>query len=166
MELDSDEPGMVGPLDDLWQLAVGRHARKDKSALFERLAIMDVDLVAMAVALADVGRPILLGDLAVMAQFCSVGAQSHRAAHVGVRATFLQPFGTHPFGDQANHRLAGLAELGGRGLADPCGISRAFDAGHLHSKANAEEGHLALACETHAGDLALAAALTEPTWDE
>ena len=40
MELDADEPGMVGPLDDLGQLAVGRHAGEDQPALFQRIAVM------------------------------------------------------------------------------------------------------------------------------
>src|SRR3989344_5532835 len=53
MVLHPDEPAVIGPLDDLGQDAVGRHAGKDQSALFQPLVIGRVDLVAMAVAFAD-----------------------------------------------------------------------------------------------------------------
>ena len=57
VELDADEPGVVGPLDDFGQLAVGRHAGEYQSRPFQRVAIMGVDLIAMAVALADRRSP-------------------------------------------------------------------------------------------------------------
>src|SRR3546814_10424523 len=54
MELHPDKPWMVRALNDFRQHAVGRHARKDEPALFELFAIRAVDLITMAVALADV----------------------------------------------------------------------------------------------------------------
>jgi hypothetical protein len=113
MELDADEPGVVLPLHDLWKFAIGRHARKDQAALFQRVAVMNVDLIAVAVTLADFGRAILLGNLSVMAQFGRIGAEPHRTAHVGIGAALLQAFGAHPFRDEADYRFAGFAELGG-----------------------------------------------------
>ena len=50
--------------------------------------------------------------------------------------------------------------------AIPASVPGPFDARHLHAEADAEEGHLALAGELHAGDLAFAAALAEPARDE
>src|SRR5208282_2678894 len=55
VELDADEPGMVGEFDDLGELAVGRHAGKPHPGLFQARLVVDVDLVAVAVALADLG---------------------------------------------------------------------------------------------------------------
>ena len=51
-------------------------------------------------------------------------------------------------------------------LVDPGGVPRAFDAGHLHAEADAEERHVALAGEADAGDLAFRAALAEPAGHE
>ena len=53
MELDADEPRMVRTLDDFGKLAIGAHPAEDEAALLQRLAIMHVHFVAMAVALAD-----------------------------------------------------------------------------------------------------------------
>src|SRR5437763_13560509 len=53
VKLDADEPRMVGPLDNFGELVVRRHAGEQQAGTFQRAAIMDVDLVPMAVALAD-----------------------------------------------------------------------------------------------------------------
>ena len=45
--------------------AVGRHAGEDQPALLQRVAVMGVDLVAVAVALADLGRAVDRRDMAV-----------------------------------------------------------------------------------------------------
>ena len=50
--------------------------------------------------------------------------------------------------------------------SSPAVFRAAFDAGHLHAEADAEEGDAALAGEVDAGDLALAAALAEAAGDE
>src|SRR5512137_2516637 len=53
MVLYADEPGMVGDLDDLGQDAVGRHAGEAQAHLLQPVLVVDVDLVAVAVAFAD-----------------------------------------------------------------------------------------------------------------
>src|SRR5476651_1258514 len=53
VELHADEPGMAGKLDDLGQLAVRRHAGKAQPLVLEPSLVVDVDLVAVPVALAD-----------------------------------------------------------------------------------------------------------------
>lgn len=63
VELDADEPGMVLPFDDFGQAAVGAHAGKGQSAGLELVAVLDVDLIAVAVAFLDGGGPIHLGHL-------------------------------------------------------------------------------------------------------
>src|SRR3954469_3729684 len=111
MELDADEPRMVGTFDDLGQLVVGRHAGEDQPRSLQRVAIMDVDLVAVAMPLAD---PVLAVDRthhAVAVELGLVGAEAHRAAKVAVDGALLQPFFAHPFGDEADDRLGRFAEL-------------------------------------------------------
>jgi hypothetical protein len=154
VELDADEPGVVRPFDDLGQSAVGAHAREQQPALLQRRAVVDIDLVAVAVALADVGRAVDGGDMAVAGQRRFVGAQPHGAAEVAVLATLLEALPAHPLGDEADDRLLGLAELGRARAPQPCGVPGAFDAGHLHAEADAEEGHAALAGELDGCDLA------------
>jgi len=44
--------GWSGPLDDLRQQAVGRHAGEYEAARLQPFAVGDIDLVAVAVALA------------------------------------------------------------------------------------------------------------------
>ncbi|PAV71281.1 hypothetical protein WR25_16216 [Diploscapter pachys] len=83
-----------------------------------------------------------------------------------VQGRALVPVAPHPFGDQADHRLARRAEFGRRGIGDARGIARAFDAGHLHAEADAEIGDFALAGELDRLDLALRATLAERTGDE
>src|SRR4029079_937812 len=166
MELDPDEPRMVGALDDLGQLAVRRHAGKDQAAAFERVAIVDVDLVAVAVALADQILAVNRMDDAVAVEPGGIGAQPHGAAEVAAGRALLQSFLAHPLGDHADDRLGRVAEFGGRGFLDARLVPRRLDARHLHAEADAEEGDVALASELHAVDLALAPALAEAAGNE
>src|SRR6185369_8818526 len=53
MELDADEPRMVGALDDLGQLIVRGHSGEYQAGAFQCVLVMDVDLVAVAMPLAD-----------------------------------------------------------------------------------------------------------------
>src|SRR6185295_20215842 len=87
MELDTDEPGVVGPLDDLGQLVVGRHAREDQARTLERALIVDIDLVAVAMALADLVRPVDRADDAVAVELGRIGAEPHGAAEVTAGGT-------------------------------------------------------------------------------
>src|SRR5690606_6600644 len=80
--------------------------------------------------------------------------------------TLLEAFLAHPFGDDADDRLRRFAELGRRCAFDPRRVPSPFDASHLHSQANAEERHLALAGKADAGDLAFRSPLTKPTGDQ
>src|SRR3546814_895818 len=65
VELHADKPRMIGPLDDFGQRSVGRHARKDQPVLFQRFAVVDVHLIAVAMPLADLACPIDGGRMAV-----------------------------------------------------------------------------------------------------
>src|SRR6478672_9999851 len=166
MELDADEPRVVGPLDDFGQLVVGRHAREEQAGAFECVAVMDVDLVAVAVPLADEVLAVDGANDAIAVELGRIGAQPHGAAEVAVGGALLKPLLAHPLGDHSDHRLRSRAELGRRCLRNARQVPRSFDARHLHAEADAEEWNLALAGELDAGDLALAPALAEPAGNE
>src|SRR3712207_8050322 len=62
-----------------------------------------------------------------------------RAPQVAVRvAALLEAFGVHPFGDEADDRLLGLAELGGARARQARGVPRALDAGHRSEEHTSE----------------------------
>lgn len=64
--LDADEPGMIRVFDGLGQHTIRRHAGEDQTAVFQTVLVVDIDFVAVAVALGDVGRAVDLGDLGVL----------------------------------------------------------------------------------------------------
>lgn len=68
VELHPYEPRMVRALDDLREGAVRAHAGEDQAAPLERVLAMDVDLVAVAVAIGDAGGVVGGGDVAVAVQ--------------------------------------------------------------------------------------------------
>jgi hypothetical protein len=139
---------------------------KTSPPCFQTFAIGRVDFVAVAVAFADRGRTIDRRDMAVAVEPGFIGAQTHRAAQI---AAFLHGFRAlrrHPFGDDADHRLVGRAKFGRTGIGDPGGVARAFDAGHLHAEADAEEGYLAFAGKADRRDLPFGAALARSAGHE
>ena len=62
MELHPDEPRVIGKFDRLRQQAVRRHAGEQKALLFQARAVGSVDLVAVAVALGNLGFAVNFGD--------------------------------------------------------------------------------------------------------
>src|SRR5690349_24739300 len=82
MELHADEPRMVGDLDDLRQLAVGRHAGEQQADLLQPLLVINIHLVAVAVALLDVRRTVYLSHAAAGPEQSVIGAEPHRAAEI------------------------------------------------------------------------------------
>ena len=64
MKLAGDEVRVVGQLDDFDQVEIGIHAGKNHPLFGQLLAIVVVDLEAMAVALANLGDSIERGSLA------------------------------------------------------------------------------------------------------
>ena len=75
------------------------------AGLLQLLAILGVDLVAVAVALGDLRLAVDLGDLAALGQRGGIGAEPHGAAEVAVELALLQLVAAHPFRHQADHRL-------------------------------------------------------------
>src|SRR5689334_3448432 len=124
VELDSDEPFAVRTFDDFRQLVVRRHTGEDQAGSFERVAIMDIDLVAMPMPLTDEVLAVDRADDAVAVELRRIGAEPHRAAEVAAGGSLLKAPLTHPLGDHSDHRLRSLSELGRRSLRDPCLVPR------------------------------------------
>jgi hypothetical protein len=99
---------MIAPFHDLGQPAVGRHARKLQPGLLQPVAIGDVDLVAMAMALLDAGRAIDRRRARAFGQDRVIGAQPHRAALVVVGLRCDGVVALHPFLEVIDHRLEPL----------------------------------------------------------
>src|SRR5689334_15492154 len=102
MILHADEPGMLGDLHGLGQLAIGRHARETQAYGLEPILVVDVDLVAMPMPLTDPLRGIYLGDAASLREDRLVGAEPHGATQVAVRLALLEHVAAHPFGHEAD----------------------------------------------------------------
>ena len=162
MELDADEPGMVGVFDDLGQEAVGRHAGEAQALRLEPVAIADVDLVAVAVALGDLRVAVDLGDLG-----CRARASPGRRRAAWCRRD-RRPAARFSSSLPRSHSVMRPTTGSGVGpnsvelaLGDAGEVARRLDHRHLHAEADAEIGHLALAGEARRPDLALGAALAE-----
>jgi molecular chaperone IbpA len=149
VELHADEPRMIRPLDDLGQQPIGRHAREDQPALFQRLAIGGVHFVAVAVALADLGGAI---DPATTAVAGRASRDRRRAASCRrgrrpslrcCRPSLLIHSVMRPTTGSAWSRRIRWRR---RWRSRPC--CARLDAGHLHAQADAEEGHAAFARES------------------
>ena len=161
VELNADEPGMRGQFDDLRQFAVGRQAGEAQPGVLELAAIVDVDLVAVPVALADLGRAVDPGDLTALGDQAGIGAEPHGAAQVAGRVAALDHVVAGPFGHQADDRVLAAAELARARPVQAGEVPGRLDDRHLHAEADAEIGHLSGSCEAGRRDLALGAALAE-----
>ncbi|MPL84476.1 hypothetical protein SDC9_30441 [bioreactor metagenome] len=166
MELHADEPGVILHLDDLGQPAIGRHAREHQPAGLQLVAILDVDLVAVAVAFLDLRGAIDLGDLRAFLQDRGIGAKPHRAALVVIELALDPVVALHPFlqviDDGGEALLAGLVVEFLRARVGHAGeVARCLDHRHLHAKADAEIGDALFARILRGADLAFGAALAE-----
>src|SRR3546814_17298473 len=106
---------MTGQLDEPQQHAVRRHAGKHQAAALQRLAVVDVDLVAVAVTLEDALGPVDLPDPGPGHQVAFIGAETHGAAEVAAGVAGLAPVAAHPLGEQAAPPLGARSEPGRAG---------------------------------------------------
>ena len=86
VELDADEPGVLGHLDDLGQATVRRHAGEAQARGAQPVDVVDVDLVAVAVALADLTLAVDLVRERARLEDAGIGAKPHRAAEIAAGA--------------------------------------------------------------------------------
>ena len=157
---------MVQDLDNLRQQPVGRHPGKAQPRRFEAVAIGDIDLVAVAVPLADPVGTVNRGDAAFRVEHRVIGPEAHRAAEIAIGLTLFQFVAAHPLGHQTDDRVLARAELGRAGARQPRQMPRRLDDRHLHAETDAEIRDVALARETCRLDLTLGAALAEAAGDE
>src|SRR5262245_34534170 len=82
MELARDEPGMVGQLDDLDEAALLERPRHHEPVLDELLAVLVVDLVAVAMALVDDVVVVDVPRAGALGELDRLGAEQHRPAQL------------------------------------------------------------------------------------
>src|SRR3546814_12490846 len=85
-----------------------------------------------------------------------------RALHVAP----LDLVAARPLGHQADHRIAGRAELGGARLRQPGQVAGRLDHRHLHAETDADIGNLALARELRRRHLAFGPSLAGAPWHQ
>src|SRR5215467_6274511 len=135
--------------------------------LLEPALVAGVDLVAVPVALGNLGGAVVnLRYPAAALKDGRIGAKPHGAAEIAVDTAGLEFVALHPLGHQTDHRFGGRTEFGRVCFLDAAEVARRFDHGHLHSKANPEIWHLALARELYGPDFSLSAALAEAARDQ
>src|SRR5579883_590402 len=158
MELATEEERMVGQLHNLdvgpiWCRAADAQAAGDQRAL-----VLAIELVAMAMALADFALTVGLMRQRTWLQLARPGAETHRAAQL-LHAAQLAQLVDHPM----RRRRIKLAGIGVRQAAN---IAREFNACGLHPEADAEVRDLVLARVLNAQQHAFDAALAEAAGNE
>src|SRR5215813_4316166 len=130
--------------------------------LLEPAFVAGIHLVAVAVALRNLGRAVVDPRYPAAAlENRRIGAEAHGAAEIAVDTASLELVALHPLRHQTDHRFGGPTEFGRVRLLDPAEVARRFDDGHLHSEANSEIRQLALAREPNGPDFPFGAALAE-----
>ena len=158
VELARDEPRVVGQLDDLDQPPLLERARDDEARVDELLAVLVVDLVAVAVALVDDGLVVGVARPRPLRDLDRLRAEPHRAAEI-LDLLLLR--------EQVDHRVRRLGiHLGRVGALEPDDVPRELGDGDVHAEADAEVRDPALARDPAGEDLALPAARAEAAGDE
>src|ERR1700733_1410116 len=130
--------------------------------LLEPILIGSVDLITMTVAFRNLkGAAIDFGYSATALERRWIGAKPHSATEIAGPGSLLQFIAAQPFRHQADQRFGRGAEFRRIRLFNADQIARGLDYRHLHSEADAEIRHVALARDLRGADLALRAALAE-----
>ena len=163
MELAGDEPRVVRQLDHLDQQVVHGLAGDDEAQILELLPIAVVELVAMAMALADHVLAVEFARQGTGLEAAFLRAEAHRAALFGGLVAFLDIAGAGlPFGNQRDHRVcAGAVVLAGVRAFETGDVAREVGHRRMHAVADAKIRHAMLARVASRRDLALEAALAE-----
>src|SRR5579884_964706 len=137
MELAAQEEGMSGDFDNLHISGIGSGAGDAQAASGQERLIFTVELIAMAMALADFCRTVSFVRQRIGLQNAGPRAQAHRAAHLLYPNQFTQLV------DDAVRR--GRIEFAGVGLGQTAHIARKLNACGLHAQADSEIRHLVFA---------------------
>ncbi len=155
---DEERVDVPRQLDRLDQPLVWRRARAHEPGRLEPPAQVVVDLIAMTVALVHDRLAVELADPGPVVQLDRVGAQPHRAAHVGDLLLL---------GEQVDHRERRLGiELGRVGAVHPGDVARELGDRDLHPETDPEIRDPALAGDLGRPDLALDPAAAEAAGDQ
>src|SRR5688572_6520558 len=168
MRLAREEPRVVLQLDHLDQQVVHRLRRDHEAGVLELRAVAVVELVAVAMALADDLLAVQLARERAALEARFLRAEAHRAALVGRFVALLDVAGRRgPLGDQRDHGVRARAVVLGRvGAFEPADVTRVLDHGGVQAVADAEVRDALLARIARGLDLALEAALAESPWNE
>src|SRR5262249_51921131 len=119
MELASEKPRVIGDLNDLDKLSIGRLSREDQPSSSELVFEARVELIAMAMSLADVRRPVDLPGKRAFLEMTRISAKPHRASKR------LDPDQISQFEDHRLRRV--VIKLGRVRPFDPADVSRKLD---------------------------------------
>ena len=145
-------------LDDFHQIALGIHADRLETCLFERFLIPVVELIAVAMALDDHFLAIQRARSRALQQLAVVAAQAHRAA--GLLESLL-------IGHEVDHGVRRLrVKFGGIGHLQAEHIARKLNHGDLHAQTDAQIGDFMLTRVFRGQLLALDAAVAEAAGHE
>lgn len=158
VELAADVPFERRNLHDLDETSIRVCSRSYHASLFELLKELGVVLVAMAVALANIGLAVYLVGTAAGLDGTIVCTKTHRASLIGDIFLIL-----HDVDDRV---WSSMIHLGAVGLLPTEDVAGELDDGHLHTEADAEERNIVLTSVTSGDDLALDAAIAEARGDD
>jgi hypothetical protein len=158
VELAAEEEGVGGDLDDFDVRGVGRGAGEAKACAGEDGFVLAIELVTMAMALADLGLAVGVGGEGVGLHDAVPGSEAHGAAHLFDAGEFAE------FVDDAVG--GGGVELAGVGVLEAADVAGVLDAGGLHAEADAEVGYGFFAGIADGVEHAFDAAFAEAAGDE
>src|SRR6185312_8630194 len=158
MKLAAKKERMPWDLDDLDVRLVRSCTGEAKTRAGKDGLVLAVELIAMAMTLADLGGAVSLGGDRIGLQDARPCAETHGAAHLFNADEFAE------FVDDAVRR--GRVELTGVRLRQAADVARVLDAGGLHAEADTEVGHLLFARIADGVGHAFNAALAEAARDE
>src|SRR5579862_1640413 len=152
MKLAANEPRMIGHFDNFDIHAIGRPAGDAESGARERLLVLAIKFVTMAMALRNFQRAVSLMRKRPGLEFAWPRTQPHRAAHLVDAQQFAQ---------FVNHAIRGRRiEFRAVRIFNARNLPRVFDRRALHPKTNPKERDFLLARISnrlhHSRDAALA----------
>ena len=161
VELTREEPRMIWQFDGFNQtLAACGYAADDQTGFFQLRNIIVVDLVAVAMAFADVFAAVDFCGKAARFEVNFLRTQTHGAAQVGRLITgFDAAVGSLPFVNQGNDRRGAFqVKLGRVRTFLACHVAGVFDQGNLHAQADAQVWYVVFTRIAYGGNFAFYAA--------
>src|ERR1035437_3448965 len=134
MELAAQEEWIAGNFDNLDISCIGSGAAQPQATTSQQRFVLAVELVAMAMPLADLCSAVGAGGERTLLQDAGPRAQPHGPAHLLNAQQFTQLV------DDAV--LAGGIKLAGVGVLQAADVAGKLDTGGLHAHGNSDVRHL------------------------